>query len=112
MSTKKPPLESTVVKRVLAYLNSRGGFWMKVHGGPFQLAGVPDIIGCYRGRFVAMEAKRPGKNPTRLQEYMLGRITAAGGVTAVIRSVDDARAVIDRVELLLEDQEPQPLDSD
>lgn len=106
MNTKRPPLEKKIVNNTLTYLNSRGGFWFKVHGGPFQLAGIPDIIGCYRGRFIAFEVKRPGKNPTQLQAYMLGRITRAGGVALVIRSVTDAQRVLTEIDLLLGGEEP------
>lgn len=99
MNTQKPPLESKVVAKIMAYLKSRGGFWFKSHGSPMQLAGIPDIIGCYRGRFVAFEVKRgPGYPPTKLQEYMIGRITKAGGIALVIHSVEQAEAELDRID--------------
>jgi len=97
------PLESTIVKKILAYLNSRGGFWFKTHGSPLQIAGLPDLIGCYRGRFISFEVKQPGKNPTKLQVFMMKRITSAGGIAEVIRSVDEAKAILDRIDSPTED---------
>jgi hypothetical protein len=99
VNTKKPPLESTVVKNILIYLRARGGFWVKIHGSPFQVAGIPDILGCYQGRFCAFEVKRDiTGRPSPLQRYTMKKIRAAGGVAALIHSVDGAQRVLDRVE--------------
>lgn len=72
---------------------------MKIHGSPFQLAGIPDILGCYRGRFIAFEAKRDEtKKPTALQAYNLRKIKAAGGITKVIWDPSHALAIIDKID--------------
>jgi hypothetical protein len=42
--------------------------------------GVPDIICCIHGVFVAIELKRDGKKPDPLQHHTLIRICEAGGV--------------------------------
>ena len=42
--------------------------------------GVPDILMCLAGRFVAIELKREGEKPTKLQEYVLQEIQKAGGL--------------------------------
>lgn len=99
----KAPLERTVVKNILKRLRARGGFWIKVHGSPFQIAGIPDIIGCYHGRFIGFEVKRDASGKaTPLQLYMLKKIRAAGGVTALIFTVDKAEAILDRLDELQE----------
>lgn len=96
------PLERTIVKRIFKELKenrSSGGFWFKVHGSPLQIAGVPDIIGCYRGRFVAFEVKRSEVHkPTQLQIYQINRIRRAGGVALPIHSVEEAIAILDRID--------------
>ena len=98
-----PPLESSIVRKIFGYLNSKGGFWVKIHGSPMQIAGVPDIIGCYRGRFISFEVKRPGKNPTKLQAFMMKRIIAAGGIATTIRSVEEAEAILNEIDEQAED---------
>lgn len=50
-----------------------------------------DWVGCVGGRFVAIETKAPGKSPTPLQELVIRRIHAAGGVTFVIDETDGAQ---------------------
>lgn len=99
MNTKKPPLERVIVKKTIEALRARGGFWFKVHGSPMQIAGIPDIIGCYRGRFVAFECKRDENGePTRLQAYMMKKIREAGGVASLIWSAEQALARLDRID--------------
>jgi hypothetical protein len=49
------------------------------------LLGIPDIIGCYKGKFFAWELKRNEKErPTRLQAHVLASINLAGGVARVV----------------------------
>jgi len=93
-----PPLESKVTKAIMAYLKGRGVWCFKVAGGPMQQRGVPDIICCWGGSFVALEVKRPELGRlTDLQALTIERIRAAGGVAEVVTSVEEAVAVIDRV---------------
>jgi hypothetical protein len=90
----KQELESAIVGRIQKRLKETGGWFIKVHGGAFQAAGVPDIIGCLSGRFVAFEVKRPSGKPTKLQLYVIGRIQAAGGLAAVVYSVADVETAL------------------
>jgi penicillin-binding protein-related factor A (putative recombinase) len=71
-----------------------------------MVAGLPDIIGCYRGLFIAFEVKRDGTlKPTRLQLYYLERIRRAGGIALLTHSVEAAEAELDRIDGV---QEAQP----
>lgn len=99
MNTQKPPLERRVVKKILEYLRKRGGFWAKTHGNPVVTRGLPDIIGCYKGRYIAFEVKRdPSGKPTPLQAFRLAEIVQAGGMARTISSVDEAKALLDRID--------------
>lgn len=72
-----------------------GGWWLNFHGGdPFMPRGLPDIIGCFNGRFVALEVKRPGEAPRKLQGKMLRTLAAAGAITATVYGVDDVRKTL------------------
>jgi hypothetical protein len=42
--------------------------------------GVPDLIICSSGRFIAIELKVDGEKPTALQDVVLKRIQSAHGV--------------------------------
>ena len=43
-----------------------------------------DYIGCYRGKYFAVETKAPGKKPTDRQNMVIDRMRKAGGKVFVI----------------------------
>ena len=88
----------TAIKRYLASLGSDVFFW-KEHGSVYGTNGVPDIICCYKGRFLGLECKRPGGRLTELQKRAIKKINRAGGVACRVESVEDAKRVIERVDL-------------
>jgi hypothetical protein len=90
-------LEAPLRKKILKRLREEGGFWYHPAGNPMTMAGIPDLIGCYKGRFVGLEVKRPGKPLTQLQAHTLKRIKAAGGVAAVVHSVEEALEALQSV---------------
>jgi len=57
-------------------------FFPATHG--FGRSGVPDIICCLEGLFVAIECKSGNNKPTALQEREMQRIRLAKGDTFVI----------------------------
>jgi hypothetical protein len=73
---------------VAKHLDEDTGREWKVEYGLHE--GASDLIGCFRGRFVSLEVKRPGEYPTRVQREWLALIDRLGGVAAVVRSVPDA----------------------
>ena len=89
-------LERDVVAAIKKYLISLGGdiFFWKEHGGPYGTSGIPDIICCYKGRFLGLEAKLPGGKLTELQKRTLDKINAAGGIARRVQSVDDVKVII------------------
>ena len=93
-------LERDVVAEIKKYLSSLGGnvFFWKEHGGPYGTSGVPDIICCYKGRFLGLEVKLPSGKLTELQKRAIEKINRAGGIACRVESVEDVRAVIARVD--------------
>ena len=72
-----------------------GGYWINIHGGdPYMPRGIPDILGCYKGRFIAIEVKIPGKTPTSIQRVTLAALRRAGAVTAVVYALEDVKEVL------------------
>ncbi len=88
--------ESQLIKKIQDYLKTvKGCFYWKEHGGQFGTAGIPDIIVCYKGRFIAFEAKVGTNKATVLQSLTIRQILLAGGYALVVRSVDEVKDVID-----------------
>ena len=57
-------------------------------------AGIPDIIACVDGRFVAFEVKTETGRLSRLQEVTLGRIRDAGGRAYMVRSAAEVAGIL------------------
>ena len=90
---KKP--ETLISNHVLPRLRAEGGWWVKVHGGLFQEAGIPDIIGCWNGKFVAIELKTPQGEPSELQKYTLNKLDSVGAIVGIATSVSEALGIRD-----------------
>ena len=91
--------EKLLTEKIKQYLKSVDGlFFWKQHGGMYAQAGVPDIVCCYNGRFVAFEVKTGKGKTTLLQEMTIRQIIKAGGYAMVVRSVEEVRAVIESLK--------------
>ena len=53
--------------------------------GAYGRAGIPDFIACYKGKFLAVEAKAGYNQTTALQEREIVGIHKAGGAAMVVR---------------------------
>lgn len=62
-----------------------GGFWLSIHGSPYQPRAV-DLVGCLKGRFVGIELKRPGAEATAHQAHTMSQIIESGGIAGKVFS--------------------------
>ncbi len=87
--------EKDIVSAILRYLKTLPHcFTFKVHGGMYGTAGIPDIICCYKGRFLGLEVKQPSGRLTELQKRTIEKINTAGGIALRVDSVTDVKKVI------------------
>ena len=91
-------LEAPIRKRINAYLKRMGAWVYHPHGAGASMAGAPDLLVCYKGRFLGLEVKRPGGKATELQAHTLEEITEAGGVSSVVTSVEEVETILRRVD--------------
>jgi hypothetical protein len=96
--------EARLSRQIKAELLKRGAWGFKVHGGPTMMVGLPDLIFCYRGRFVALEVKMPEGVVSKIQRRRIAEIREAGGAAYVVRSVASAVRVLARVDAELDSQ--------
>ncbi len=97
-------LERDLTAKIMRYLKAQPAlFCWKQAGGQFGCSGLPDIICCLNGRFVAFEVKRPaggGQSAgklTKLQEIAIAKIQAAGGVAVMVTSLDEVKEIISKI---------------
>ena len=97
--------EKDIVQSILRYLKAVPDcFAWKTHGGMYGTAGIPDIIACVEGRFFAFEVKTATGKATPLQKATIQKILSSGGTAAIVRSVDEVRAIIQSMAALRNDQ--------
>jgi hypothetical protein len=70
---------------------------VKIHGGPYQEAGLPDLLILHGPFAVWAELKMPGKKPHILQWAQIQSIRRAGGIAFVAYSPEQILAVLARL---------------
>lgn len=96
MSDREVDIQARILAAVTARADSM--FWRNNTGSlpnssgrfvPFGCPGSSDIIGCYRGRFVGIEVKAESGRQSDQQRRFETRLTRAGGLYVLARSVED-----------------------
>lgn len=76
--------EAKVKKQVKKVLDEINCYHFSPLTGGYGRSGVPDIIACVKGKFVAIECKAGKGTTTALQKYNIEKINTAGGLAIVI----------------------------
>ena len=77
--------EWRVKKAVRLMLDKLGAYHFMPPANGFGRAGIPDIIACIDGHFIAIECKAGNGTTTALQDRELNAILNAGGTTYIAR---------------------------
>jgi hypothetical protein len=93
-------LEKKVKDKVVSILKSEGVYYFfpATHG--FGRSGVPDIVCCVDGAFLAIECKAGGNKPTVLQEREITAIRNNKGTAIVIdeKNWETVRGVVHKLK--------------
>lgn len=92
--------EAKVKKAVRKILDDRGVYYFMPPANGYGRSGIPDIICCVKGQFLAIECKAGKGTTTTLQDRELARIHGAGGVAMVVNetNLDNVGLAISRIE--------------
>lgn len=72
--------EKNFENKIKKYLKDNGAWFLKYWAGAaYTKSGIPDILACVNGYFVAIEVKAPNGKASELQLYNLREIEKAGG---------------------------------
>lgn len=82
--------EKKIETRIRNAAEGRGWLVWKLHGGPMQQSGLPDLLMFKDGRTLAIEVKAPGGQATPLQEHRIDQLHKHGIVAEVVDNVDRA----------------------
>lgn len=88
--------EKRVKEKVVKVLKEMGAYYFYPFTGGYGRSGVPDIIGCYKGRFFGIECKAGKNKTTALQDREISLIHNAEGVAWVVNeeNVGSVREVL------------------
>ena len=77
--------EKSFEERVKRWLRQNGCYVVKYYGCGTTRAGIPDLLVCVKGKFLAVELKAEKGVTTPLQETQLNLIAKSGGVGIVLK---------------------------
>ncbi|MBR1722170.1 MAG: VRR-NUC domain-containing protein [Treponema sp.] len=73
-------------------------FAFNEHGGAYGTAGIPDIICCYKGKFVAFEVKTSSGKLSKLQEIIIQKIKNANGIAYKVTNLEEVKEILESLD--------------
>jgi len=98
--------ESQIQALILKFMRTFGPACWVIKAAVCNERGVPDILCCYKGRFVGFEVKTDKGRISGPQRVQNERIRRACGRAVVVRSVADVRVVLKHINKEVDDDGP------
>ncbi len=95
--TKTP--EGKVKDEIKKILDQSGAYYFMPPQNGYGRAGIPDFVGCLKGRFFSVEAKAGKGTTTALQDREISKIKAAEGYALVVNE-DNLDELVDLIHLI------------
>jgi Holliday junction resolvase len=92
--------ESKVKKKVKKILDDLGAYHFSPMMDGYGRSGVPDIIACYKGKFIGIECKSGDNKPTLLQLRNIDDIKRNQGLAIVINegNIESLLALVKEIQ--------------
>ena len=92
--------EAKVKKQVKKVLDDLGAYHFSPLTAGYGRSGVPDIIACYKGKFIGIECKSGDNKPTLLQLRNIDDIKRNQGLAIVINedNIESLLALVKEIE--------------
>ena len=94
--------EGSLQERIQKLIIKRGGYCFKNHGDMTTEPGRPDIVCCYKGLFVAIEAKVDNNKPSAQQGIHCRNIWKAGGIACIVWSTEEVDKLLLNIEYVMQ----------
>lgn len=95
--------EKDFERKVKQYLTDHHIWWLKTYSNGVQRAGIPDILACCNGYFLAIELKAEKGHASDLQMHEISQIRDASGI-AIVLYPDQFNLLKEYIALLYENQ--------
>lgn len=76
--------EKRFENKIKAYLKEHNCYHVKYFANSYTPVGIPDILACVNGYFVAIEVKASKGRSTDLQRYNRTKIRESGGISIIL----------------------------
>ena len=87
--------ESEIQTKILRWAEKLPEVWIvKYPGGTYGRKGVPDLLLSVKGKFLAIEVKKPGGKPSQIQLLEQAKIRMTGSRSEIVETVDEAKKII------------------
>lgn len=90
--------EAGVKRKIKEYLKSIGIFYMEIPGGAYGKKGSSDLIVCYKGHFLAVEAKAGRGKQNGWQKHRQHQIEASGGTYITVWTLEGFKDFLSSLE--------------
>lgn len=91
--------EARLSRQIQKAIKEKGAWCYKVWGNEMTPAGIPDIVGVYKGQFLGVEVKTATGNLSDIQRYRIAVMRQHGAMVVVARSVGDALQMLSHFDL-------------
>lgn len=92
--------EGKVKAKLKKSLDTIGCYYFYPQTGGYGRSGVPDIIICHKGKFIAIECKAGDNKPTALQEYNIDLIRRNQGL-AMVANESNIELILTKIKEIL-----------
>ena len=76
--------EKNFENRLKKFLEDEGCWFVKFFANAYTKSGIPDILCCSNGHFIAVEVKAPNGKPSELQKWNIKKIIEESGIGVVL----------------------------
>lgn len=92
--------EKIFENKIKDFLKSKNCWFVKFFANSFTKKGVPDLLACVNGYFVAIEVKAENGKASELQKLNIDRIRSSGGVAIILKpsQFDDFKKLVDTLQ--------------
>lgn len=86
---KETPLQVSIAKAIRSEYGA-GVFIFKLHASAYVPPGIPDLVGCLRGYFFAIEVKQPGRDLDPVQRARAEQLRRSGAYVCKATTPEEA----------------------
>lgn len=101
MTENQGPLRA--IQRVLDRYQRAGTLrYTKINPGGMMRRGLPDLLGCYRGRCFAIEVKGPDGRVSKAQQHEFVQWAATGAWAVIAHDAGAVQEVLDMIDEMID----------